>query len=78
MSELTITNALIVPMTEKRAVLKGYVRIKDGTIAEIGGGSPTEKKTGGRDSRRGRLRPYARFGQRPHASISGLNTRGMG
>ncbi len=44
MNELTITNALIVPMTEKRAVLKGFVRIKDGTIAEIAEGSLTEKK----------------------------------
>jgi 5-methylthioadenosine/S-adenosylhomocysteine deaminase len=33
-------------MTEKRTVLKGYMRIKDGTIAEIGEGSLTEKSQG--------------------------------
>ena len=44
MSELTITNALILPMTKKRTTLNGYVRIIDGSIAELGEGSPTEKR----------------------------------
>ena len=44
MSELTITNALILPMTNKRTTLNGYVRIIDGSIAELGEGSPTEKR----------------------------------
>lgn len=43
MSELTITNALILPMVEKRIIVKGYVRIEDGRLAEMGEGSPTEK-----------------------------------
>ncbi|MCZ6549012.1 MAG: amidohydrolase [Deltaproteobacteria bacterium] len=46
MSELTITNALILPMVEKRIIVKGYVRIEDGRLAEMGEGSPTEKKKG--------------------------------
>jgi len=44
MSELTITNALILPMVEKRIIVKGYVRIEDGRLAEMGEGSPTEKR----------------------------------
>jgi 5-methylthioadenosine/S-adenosylhomocysteine deaminase len=44
MSELTITNALILPMTEKHTTLNGYVRIIDGSIAEVGEGSPAEKR----------------------------------
>jgi len=46
MSELTITNALILPMVEKRIIGKGYVRIEDGRLAEMGEGSPTEKRKG--------------------------------
>jgi 5-methylthioadenosine/S-adenosylhomocysteine deaminase len=46
MSELTITNALILPMVEKRIIVKGYVRIEDGRLAEMGEGSPTEKRKG--------------------------------
>ncbi len=46
MSELTISNALILPMIEKRTTLNGYVRIIDGSIAEVGEGSPTEKRQG--------------------------------
>ena len=46
MSELTISNALILPMTEKRTTLNGYVRIIDGSIAGVGEGSPTEKRQG--------------------------------
>ena len=46
MSELTITNALILPMVEKRIIVKGYVRIEDGRLTELGEGSPTEKRKG--------------------------------
>ena len=46
MSELTITNALILPMIEKRIIVKGYVRIEDGRLTELGEGSPTEKRKG--------------------------------
>ena len=46
MSELTITNALILPMTEKRTIINGYVRITDGVIGEVREGSPMEKRAG--------------------------------
>ncbi len=46
MSELTITNVLILPMVEKRIIDKGYVRIEDRRLAEMGEGSPTEKRKG--------------------------------
>jgi len=46
MSELIITNALILPMVEKRIIVKGYVRIEDGRLTELGEGSPTEKRKG--------------------------------
>jgi 5-methylthioadenosine/S-adenosylhomocysteine deaminase len=39
-SNLTLTNALIVPMTEERKSLRGYVRVKDSVIAEVNEGSP--------------------------------------
>src|SRR5574342_67070 len=39
MSELTITNAVIVPMTETRKSFDGYVRVHDQNIVEIGAGT---------------------------------------
>jgi 5-methylthioadenosine/S-adenosylhomocysteine deaminase len=35
MSRLLLTNTLIVPMTERRESFRGYVRVKDGLIAEV-------------------------------------------
>src|SRR5919109_394041 len=46
MSSLTIANGLVVPMTEERKCFKGFVRIKDGIIAEVGEGSPREVTSG--------------------------------
>ena len=43
MSELTITNALIVPMTEERKSFRGWLRVKGNLIAEVKEGSPAEK-----------------------------------
>src|SRR5437773_8781846 len=40
MSDLTIVNALVVPMTEERKFLNGFVRVKQGVIAEVNEGSP--------------------------------------
>jgi 5-methylthioadenosine/S-adenosylhomocysteine deaminase len=40
MSELTITNALILPMTQEKSSFKGYVQVKDGAITTVGTGSP--------------------------------------
>ncbi len=40
MRELTITNALIIPMTETRKMFNGYVRIRDGRLAAAGSGAP--------------------------------------
>ena len=42
MSDLTITNALIVPMTAERRFLKGYVRIEGNVIAEVNEGAPAD------------------------------------
>ena len=39
MDNLLITNALILPMIEKRQSLNGYLRVNDGVIAEIGAGA---------------------------------------
>jgi len=41
-SDLTITNALIVPMTEERKAFDGFVRVSDGLITEVGAGAPGE------------------------------------
>src|SRR5688572_16830637 len=38
MSDLIITNALIVPMTEERKFFNGHLRVKDGTITEVESG----------------------------------------
>jgi 5-methylthioadenosine/S-adenosylhomocysteine deaminase len=40
MSCLTITNALVVPMTERRKSFRGYVRVKDSMVAEVNEGEP--------------------------------------
>ena len=37
---MILTNALVVPMTENRKSFHGYVRVKQGFIAEVGEGSP--------------------------------------
>ena len=37
---MILTNALVVPMTQNRKSFRGYVRIKHGSIAEVGEGSP--------------------------------------
>ena len=37
---MILTNALVVPMTERRKSFRGYVRVKQGVIAEISEGSP--------------------------------------
>jgi 5-methylthioadenosine/S-adenosylhomocysteine deaminase len=37
---MILTNALVVPMTESRKSFRGYVRVKQGSIAEVGEGSP--------------------------------------
>ncbi|MGZ8484802.1 MAG: amidohydrolase family protein [Candidatus Binatia bacterium] len=41
MGNLIITNALIIAMTE-RASFNGFVRVRDGAIAEVGAGAPPE------------------------------------
>ena len=46
MAELIITNALIVPMTEERRSFAGYVRVRNGAIAEIGGGAAPKIEDG--------------------------------
>jgi 5-methylthioadenosine/S-adenosylhomocysteine deaminase len=40
MSNLTITNALVIPMTRARNTFNGYVRVKDGRIAAVSSESP--------------------------------------
>ena len=42
MSDLTIVNALVVPMTEERKFLNGFVRVRDGVITEVRAGAPRE------------------------------------
>ena len=46
MNDLTISNALILPMTEQRRVFNGYVRIKKGVIVEIREGAPINVSPG--------------------------------
>lgn len=46
MSSLTITNALIVPMSEERRFFRGFVRVKDDAVAEVGEGSVRETVAG--------------------------------
>lgn len=38
MGDITITNALILPMTEEKKSFNGYVRVEGGAIAEVGAG----------------------------------------
>ena len=40
MSRMILTNALVVPMTEKRKSFRGYARVEAGVIAEVNEGSP--------------------------------------
>ena len=47
MTNLTLVNALVIPMTEERKAFDGYVRVNDGTITEVGAGSPRERVDGG-------------------------------
>ena len=42
MRSLIITNALVVPMTERRKSFRGFVRIKDSVIAEVNEDSPQQ------------------------------------
>src|SRR5947207_5428917 len=42
MSDLTIVNALVVPMTEERQSFNGFVRVSDGVITEVRAGAPLE------------------------------------
>ncbi len=42
MENLTITNALIIPMTEERGSFNGYVRTHDGKITAVAAGAPPE------------------------------------
>ena len=37
---MILTNTLVVPMTERRKSFRGYVRVKQGVIAEVSEGSP--------------------------------------
>ena len=40
MSPMILTNALVVPMTERRKSFRGHVRVRQGIIAEVGEDSP--------------------------------------
>lgn len=42
MKNLTIANALVVPMTEARNSFNGYVRVRDGAITAVNPGAPGE------------------------------------
>jgi 5-methylthioadenosine/S-adenosylhomocysteine deaminase len=42
MSALILTNALVVPMTERRKFFRGFVRVKDNVVAEVNEGSPQQ------------------------------------
>src|SRR6266540_1051945 len=46
MSSLVIAKALILPMTEERKSVAGYVRVVDGVIAEVGAGAPVKGADG--------------------------------
>lgn len=43
MSDLTIINAQVLPMTEAKSSFNGYVQVQDGVITAIGGGAPAQK-----------------------------------
>ncbi|HUK39505.1 MAG TPA: amidohydrolase [Candidatus Acidoferrales bacterium] len=42
MGNLSIINALVVPMIEERKAFNGYVRVSDGAITEVAAGAPRE------------------------------------
>jgi 5-methylthioadenosine/S-adenosylhomocysteine deaminase len=42
LSPIIFTNALVVPMTERRKSFRGHVAVKDGVIAEVNEGSPAQ------------------------------------
>ena len=42
MTNLTITNALIIPMNEEPSSFNGYVRVRDGAITAISAGAPPQ------------------------------------
>jgi 5-methylthioadenosine/S-adenosylhomocysteine deaminase len=46
MSELIITNALIVPMTQEKRSFHGYAQVKDGIITGVGAGAPGAVSSG--------------------------------
>jgi 5-methylthioadenosine/S-adenosylhomocysteine deaminase len=46
MNDVLVTNALVLPITEKRQSFDGYVRVRDGAIAEVGAGTPPTIETG--------------------------------
>ncbi len=46
MNNCCVTNALILPMTEKRESFNGYARVRDGAIAEVGAGIPPTIQAG--------------------------------
>ena len=39
MANMTVTNAVILPMTQERRSFTGYVKTRDGVIAEVGEGT---------------------------------------
>jgi 5-methylthioadenosine/S-adenosylhomocysteine deaminase len=45
-ANLTIINALIVPMTEERKAFNGYLRVSNGVITEVSAGAPAERVNG--------------------------------
>jgi 5-methylthioadenosine/S-adenosylhomocysteine deaminase len=48
LSDLTIINAVIIPMTERRKSFRGYLRTKDGVIAEVREGVLSDVRAGDR------------------------------
>src|SRR4026208_430804 len=46
MNDVLVTNALVLPITEKRESFDGYVRVRDGAIAEVGAGTPPTIEAG--------------------------------
>ena len=46
MNDFLITNAVILPMTEKRQLFNGYLRVNDGVIAEIGASAAPNRLDG--------------------------------
>ena len=46
MNNWLVTNALVLPMTEKRESFDGYVRVRDGVVAEVGAGTPPAIEAG--------------------------------